>query len=118
MALRGLLLYLNNQFAQCISHLQAALRLDPEHSGARILLRKARDIERIKDEGNKAFKLGQLTGSVGKYTEALDVSDLCHHRWMTALTMGFSLLESAKMRLRVVSSGQFYSRIGQRLFSR
>lgn len=73
LALRGLLLYLNNQFPQCISHLQAALRLDPEHSAARMLLRRARDIERIKEEGNKAFKLGQLTGSVEKYTEALEV---------------------------------------------
>ncbi|KAB5593889.1 DnaJ like protein [Ceratobasidium theobromae] len=73
LSLRGLILFLTNQIPKAIQHAQHALRLDPDHKPARQLLRRAREVERIKEEGNTFFKAGRLGEAVERYGEALEV---------------------------------------------
>lgn len=73
LALRGLVLFLTGKLPQAIQHAQSALRSDPEHMAARMLLRRARDVERVKEEGNAAFKVGRTQDAIDKYTETLEV---------------------------------------------
>ncbi|KDQ06644.1 hypothetical protein BOTBODRAFT_39447 [Botryobasidium botryosum FD-172 SS1] len=73
LCLRGEVLFLTNRMPQCIQHLQSALRFDPDHKRARLGLRRARDVERVKEEGNSAFKDGKFDTAVEKYGEALEV---------------------------------------------
>src|ERR1700685_4375612 len=79
---RGLVLFLSAKLPQALQHLSSALRLDPGHETAQKLRKRVKDVERLKDEGNIQFKLGNLEEAVGKYGEALDVSfslSLCSH---------------------------------------
>lgn len=72
-ALRGLVLFLTNRVPQATQHAQSALRLDPEHKGARVLLKRTKEFEKLKEAGNSAFKTNQLLGAVDKYGQALEV---------------------------------------------
>ncbi|KEP47008.1 DnaJ family C protein [Rhizoctonia solani 123E] len=72
LTLRGLILFLTNQIPKAIQHAQHALRMDPDCSPARQLLRRAKDVERIKEEGNTFFKAGRLGEAVERYGEALE----------------------------------------------
>jgi tetratricopeptide (TPR) repeat protein len=74
LALRGLVLFLNGKLPQAVQHASSALRLDPGHELAQKLRKRVKDVERLKDEGNIAFKTGMLKEAVDKYTEALEVS--------------------------------------------
>jgi DnaJ family protein C protein 7 len=76
LALRGLVLFLTNRLPQCIQHLQSALRLDPDHKVARVLLRRVKEVERIKELGNVEFKAGRMDEAVAKYGEALEVRSI------------------------------------------
>jgi len=69
---RALVLFLTNHIPSAIQHVQSALRYDPEHTRARLLLRRARDIEKLKEGGNSAFKSGRHAEAVNKYTETLN----------------------------------------------
>ena len=73
LALRGLILFLTNQIPKAVQHAQHALRLDPDNKPARQLLKRARGVERIKEEGNTFFKAGRLGEAVERYSEALEV---------------------------------------------
>ncbi|CDO68768.1 hypothetical protein BN946_scf184989.g34 [Trametes cinnabarina] len=53
-------------------HVQSALRLDPGHVAAMKLRKRIKDVERLKEEGNLAFKTGKLQDAVDKYSEALE----------------------------------------------
>lgn len=77
MSLRGLVLFLTAKTAQALQHAQSALRLDPGHDSAQRLRKRVKDVERLKEEGNTAFKAGILEEATEKYGEALDVSILC-----------------------------------------
>lgn len=68
---RALVLFLTNHIPSAIQHLQSALRYDPEHKSARLLLRRAREIEKLKEEGNSAFKNYRHAEAVNKYSETL-----------------------------------------------
>ncbi|KAF8316628.1 TPR-like protein [Clavulina sp. PMI_390] len=72
LTIRALVLFLTNQIPSSIQHLQNALRLDPEYSRARLLLRRAREIEKLKEEGNVAFKGARNAEAVNKYTATLE----------------------------------------------
>ncbi|CDS82019.1 related to tetratricopeptide repeat protein 2, dnajc7 [Sporisorium scitamineum] len=61
--------------AKAVAHCQAALRSDPEQSGARDLLKKCRRLESKKEEGNTAFKQGDNAAAVERFTEALAIAD-------------------------------------------
>ncbi|KAF7309458.1 hypothetical protein MIND_00316600 [Mycena indigotica] len=69
---RGLVLFLSGKLPQALQHSQSALRGDPGHEPAQRLRKRVKDVERLKDEGNAAFKTGRLEEAVGKYGEALE----------------------------------------------
>ncbi|KAG8845217.1 hypothetical protein FRB96_002592 [Tulasnella sp. 330] len=73
LAVRGLVLFLTNQIQAATDHLRTALRFDQEHSRARVLLRRVKDVERMKEEGNSAFKTGKWSDAVTKWTETLEI---------------------------------------------
>ncbi len=68
------LLLAKGDIAKAVAHCQAALRSDPEQSGARDLLKKCRRLEAKKEEGNNAFKQGDNAAAVQYFTEALDIA--------------------------------------------
>lgn len=72
-AVRGLLLWLTVKTAQATQHVQSALRLDPGHEAAMRLRKRIKDVERLKEEGNTAFKSGKLQEAADKYGAALEV---------------------------------------------
>ncbi|QRW16806.1 F-box/WD repeat-containing protein pof7 [Rhizoctonia solani] len=76
LTLRGLILFLTNQIPKAIQHAQQALRLDPDCTPARQLLRRAKEVERVKEEGNTFFKAGRLGEAVERYGEALELKQL------------------------------------------
>ncbi|KZO92835.1 TPR-like protein [Calocera viscosa TUFC12733] len=71
--LRGLVLFLQNQLPKAVTHCVEVLRLDPDHSRARTLMRRVRAVEGKKDEGNNAFKSGRLQEAANLYSQALDL---------------------------------------------
>ncbi|KIJ21013.1 hypothetical protein PAXINDRAFT_165811 [Paxillus involutus ATCC 200175] len=72
LALRGLVLFLSGKLPQALQHVGSALRLDPEHEAASRLRKRIKDVERLKEEGNTAFKSGKLQEATTLYTECLD----------------------------------------------
>ncbi|KAI9464673.1 hypothetical protein HD554DRAFT_2120880 [Boletus coccyginus] len=72
LAVRGLVLFLSGRLSQALQHVVSALRLDPEHEVASRLRKRIKDVERIKEEGNTAFKSGKLDEAVTLYTECLE----------------------------------------------
>jgi DnaJ family protein C protein 7 len=57
-----------------MQHAQSALRFDPGHEPAQKLRRRVKDVERLKEEGNNAFRAGKHAEAVERYSEAIDVS--------------------------------------------
>ncbi|KAF8270650.1 TPR-like protein [Lactarius quietus] len=72
LTLRGLVLFLCGRLPQALQHAQSALRYDPGHEPAQRLRKRVKDVERLKEEGNKAFKLGMLHEALSRYTDALE----------------------------------------------
>lgn len=70
---RGLVLFLTAKTAQALQHVQSALRLDPGHEAAQRLRKRIKDVERLKEEGNVAFKASRLQEATERYSEALEV---------------------------------------------
>lgn len=73
LSLRGLVLFLSGRLPQALQHATSALRLDPGHEPAQRLRKRVKDVERLKEEGNSAFKIGKLQDAWTKYSECLDV---------------------------------------------
>ncbi|RHZ75269.1 hypothetical protein Glove_216g54 [Diversispora epigaea] len=71
--LRARILYMEGDNQKTAAHCQEALRCDPDHSKARILLRKSRQIEAQKNAGNEAYKKGDYNGAYELYTKALAI---------------------------------------------
>ncbi|KAG6334264.1 hypothetical protein ID866_4821 [Astraeus odoratus] len=71
-AAKGLVLFLSGKLPQALQHVASALRLDPGHEEASRLRKRIKDIERLKEEGNTAFKSSKLQEAVDLYTEALE----------------------------------------------
>lgn len=67
------MLFLSGKLEQAKTHAQNALRLDPSCEPAQKLRKRVRDVERLKEEGNVAFKVNNLQEAVDKYSEALEV---------------------------------------------
>ncbi|EGO22521.1 hypothetical protein SERLADRAFT_440542 [Serpula lacrymans var. lacrymans S7.9] len=72
LALRGLVFFLCGKLPQALQHVQSALRLDPAHEPAQRLRKRVKDVERLKEEGNQAFKSNRLEEAIEKYTETLE----------------------------------------------
>lgn len=73
LTLRGTVLFLAGRLPQALQHAQNAARLDPGYVPAQHLRKRVRDVERLKEEGNNAFKAGRLEEAVEKYGEAVEV---------------------------------------------
>ena len=71
---RGLVLFLTGKLPQALQHVQSALRLDPGHEPAMQLRKRVKEVERLKEEGNKSFKSGVLNDAIEKYTNAIQVN--------------------------------------------
>ena len=73
LSLRGLVLILSGRLPQALQHVLSALRLDPGHEPAQRLRKRVKDVEKLKEEGNVAFKTGKFEEAVSKYEEYLEV---------------------------------------------
>lgn len=91
LAVRGLVLFLSGKLPQALQHVASALRLDPEHEVASRLRKRIKDVERVKEEGNTAFKGGKLHEAIALYTECLEVCNTS----TTLMIMLISFLNSA-----------------------
>ncbi len=74
-------MFLTAKMAQALQHAQSALRLDPGHEPAMRLRKRVKDVDRLKEEGNTAFKTGQLEEAVTKYGEAIEVWGCSNAYW-------------------------------------
>ncbi|KAJ2913163.1 hypothetical protein MD484_g7255, partial [Candolleomyces efflorescens] len=72
LVLRGLVLFLGGKMATALQHIVQALHLDPGHERAQKLRKRVKDVERLKEEGNVAFKQGRLEEAVERYEESLE----------------------------------------------
>eukprot|EP00128_Syssomonas_multiformis_P017252 Colp12_sorted_trinity150504_noHs@13270 len=70
---RGLVLYMQGNNENAVSHFQTALKVDPDHSKSRSLLKLSRRLENLKKSGNEAFGAGRYQEAYDLYTEALGV---------------------------------------------
>jgi DnaJ homolog subfamily C member 7 len=66
-------MFLTGKLPQAGQHAASALRLDPGNKPAMQLRKRVKDVERLKEEGNVAFKSGKLEEAVALYGEALEV---------------------------------------------
>ena len=80
LSLRGLVLFLCGRLPQALQHVTSALRLDPGHEPAQRLRKRVKDVEKLKEEGNVAFKTGKFQEAISKYAECLAVRlfPFCH----------------------------------------
>lgn len=73
LVLRGRILYTQGDNAKAAAHFQEALRCDPDMKQARISLKRARELDRKKADGNEAFKKGDFDKAKELYSQALGV---------------------------------------------
>merc|ERR1712223_432891 len=74
---RGLSFYYEDNIEKAFIHFQQALRLAPDHVKAKDVYRKAKLLKQKKEDGNVAFKNGELNNAYDLYTEALQI-DSCN----------------------------------------
>ncbi|KAG8954533.1 hypothetical protein FRC03_011441 [Tulasnella sp. 419] len=72
LTIRGLVFFLMNKIPTAVTHLQEALKMDQEYSKARTLFRRAKEVERVKEEGNTAFRTANWEEALKKYSETLE----------------------------------------------
>jgi DnaJ family protein C protein 7 len=72
---RGMVMYRTGATDQAVTHWKEALRCDPDYTAAKAAWNLAKALEAKKDEGNAAFKAGQLDVAVVAYTEAMAIDD-------------------------------------------
>jgi len=70
---RGLCLYYEDNVDAAFSHFTRVLRLAPDHQKAKEIYKKARSLKAKKEEGNTAFKSGNLDEAYKLYSEALEI---------------------------------------------
>jgi DnaJ family protein C protein 7 len=70
---RGLCLYYQDNMEKAFQHFQQVLRLAPDHSKSRDIYRKVKQLLQKKEEGNTAFKAGQLQEAYDLYSQALEI---------------------------------------------
>jgi len=73
LVLRGRVLYAQGENTKAAAHFQEALRCDPDMKQAKIYLKRARELERKKADGNEAFKKGNYAKAKELYSQALEV---------------------------------------------
>lgn len=73
LVLRGRALYAQGDNEKAIQHFRSALSCDPDFKDAVKYLRMVQKLDRMKEEGNKAFKAGRYQEAVDMYSQALEV---------------------------------------------
>lgn len=103
LVLRGRALYAQGENDKAIQHFRQALSCDPDFKDAVKNLRMVQKLERMKEEGNTAFKSGRFQEAIDTYGKALEVDPankltnskilqnraLCHTKqksWSAAIT--------------------------------
>jgi DnaJ family protein C protein 7 len=70
-------LFLCGRLPQALQHVLSALRFDPGHEPAQRLRKRVKDVEKLKEDGNVAFKMGKFQEAISKYEECLEVMIFC-----------------------------------------
>jgi DnaJ family protein C protein 7 len=73
LACRAKCLYLQENFASALRHLQQALALDPDNKDAQTDIRMIRKLDRLKEDGNNLFKAGKNSEAFEAYSQCLEV---------------------------------------------
>jgi DnaJ family protein C protein 7 len=73
LVLRGRILYAQGENEKAIQHFRQALSCDPDFKDAVKNLRMVQKLERMKEEGNAAFKAGRFQEAIDTYGKALEV---------------------------------------------
>lgn len=73
LVLRGRALYGQGENDKALQHFREALNYDPDFKDAVKYLRLVQKLERMKEEGNTAFKAGRFRQAVDLYGKALEV---------------------------------------------
>uniref|UniRef100_UPI00358E8E4B dnaJ homolog subfamily C member 7-like n=1 Tax=Myxine glutinosa TaxID=7769 RepID=UPI00358E8E4B len=70
---RGLCLYYEDLIDKAVQYFVQALRMAPDHEKARLACKNAKLLKAKKEEGNQAFKDGQLQEAYDMYSSALQI---------------------------------------------
>ncbi len=97
LVLRGRALYGQGDNDKALQHFRQALSCDPDFKDGVKYLRMVQKLDRMKEEGNAAFKSGRYRQAVDIYTHALDVdpnnkgtnSKLLQNRAMTSIKVSY-----------------------------
>ncbi|KAM0803385.1 hypothetical protein BDR22DRAFT_886759 [Usnea florida] len=73
LVLRGRALYSQGENEKALQHFRQALNCDPDFKDGVKYLRMVQKLDRMKEEGNTAFKGGRFKQAVGLYSQALEV---------------------------------------------
>ena len=73
LVLRGRSLYSQGENEKALQHFRQALNCDPDFKDGVKYLRMVQKLDRMKEEGNTAFKVGRYKQAVGLYSQALEV---------------------------------------------
>ncbi|KAL9032872.1 MAG: hypothetical protein Q9180_006256 [Flavoplaca navasiana] len=73
LVLRGRALYAQGENEKALQHFREALNCDPDYKDGVKFLRLVQKLERMKEEGNTAFKTGRYKQAVELYGQALEV---------------------------------------------
>jgi DnaJ family protein C protein 7 len=73
LVLRGRALYGQGENDKALQHFRQALSCDPDFKDAVKYLRIVQKMDRLKADGNKAYKSGRYTQAIGFYEKALEV---------------------------------------------
>lgn len=102
LVLRGRALYSQGENEKALQHFRQALSCDPDFKDGVKYLRMVQKLDRMKEEGNAAFKGGRYKQAVGLYSQALEVdpsnkgtnSKILQNRAVASIKvpMAFSLL--------------------------
>jgi len=76
LVLRGRVLYAQGENEKALQHFRQALSCDPDFKDGVKYLRMVQKLDRMKEEGNSAFKAGRYKEAVDVYNSALQVDPL------------------------------------------
>ena len=68
------MLFLCGRLPEALQHVISALRFDPGHEPAQQLRERVKDVEKLKEDGNVAFKKCNFGEAISIYEKCLKVS--------------------------------------------
>ena len=100
LVLRGRALYSQGENEKALQHFRQALNCDPDFKDGVKYLRMVQKLDRMKEEGNTAFKGGRFKQAVGLYSQALEIdptnkgtnSKILQNRAMASIKVSLSCL--------------------------